>query len=178
MQPYVLQASQGQIMTVSLQGSEAVMTLLRSNQEAIDTASYQTRSWTGQLPADDRYTIQVSGAGAYTLEVAITPLTRPTQTPIQRVTFTPGKTGTTVTGQIEPNQIQRYLLKAKRGQTLDVKVLQGTAGFSTIAPNGQRLGGSTSGTRNWQGRLPQEGDYTVEVTASETGSYAIALEIL
>lgn len=177
-QPYVLQASQGQIMTVSLQGSEAMMTLLRSNQEAIDTASYQTRSWTGQLPADDRYTIQVSGAGSYTLEVAITPLARPAQAHIQRVTFTPGKTGTTVTGQLEPNQIQRYLLKAKRGQMLGVKVLQGNAGFSTIAPNGQRLGGSATGTKSWQGRLPQEGDYTIEVTASETGGYALALEIL
>lgn len=179
MQPYVLQASQGQIMTVTLQGTEAVMNVLRSNQDAIDTASYQTRSWTGQLPADDRYTIQVFGIGTYTLEIAITPLARSTQAFIQRVTFAPGKTGTTVTGQLVPNQIQRYLLQAKRGQTLDVKVLQGNAGISAIAPNGQRLsGGSATSTKSWQGRLPQEGDYTLEVTANAAGSYAIALEVL
>ncbi|XGV95954.1 MAG: protein kinase [Leptolyngbya sp. BL-A-14] len=177
-QPYVLQASQGQIMTVTLQGAGAAMNLLRSNQEAIDTASYQTRSWTGQLPADDRYTIQVSSAGTYTLEVSITPLVRSEQATIQRVTFAPGKTGTTVTGQLVPNQIQRYLLKAKRGQILNVKVLEGAAGFSAIAPNGQRLGSSTTGTKSWQGRLPQEGDYTLEVTTNAAGSYAIALDVL
>ncbi|MBW4471269.1 MAG: serine/threonine protein kinase [Stenomitos rutilans HA7619-LM2] len=177
-QPYVLQASQGQIMTVTLEGAEAVMNVLRSNQEAIDAASYQTRSWTGQLPADDRYTIQVSGTGAYTLEIAITPLVRSAQAAIQRVTFAPGKTGTTVTGQLAPNKVQRYLLQAKRGQTLDVKVLQGNAGISAIAPNGQRLSGSAIGTKSWQGRLPQEGDYTLEVTGNAAGSYAIALEVL
>ncbi|MBW4691992.1 MAG: serine/threonine protein kinase [Lyngbya sp. HA4199-MV5] len=177
-QPYVLQASQGQIMTVTLQGTETSMNILRSNQDAIDAASYQTHSWTGQLPADDRYTIQVSGTGAYTLEIAITPLARSSQASIQRVTFAPGKSGTTVTGQLLPNQIQRYLLQAKRGQTLDVKVLQGNAGISAIAPNGQRLSGGTNGTKSWQGRLPQEGDYTLEVTANTPGGYAIALEVL
>ncbi|MBW4582156.1 MAG: serine/threonine protein kinase [Tildeniella nuda ZEHNDER 1965/U140] len=176
MQPYVLQAAQGQIMTVTLQGADAVMNVLRSNQEAIDAASYQTRSWTGQLPADDRYTIQVSGAGAYTLEVAITPIAPSTQAQIQRVAFAPGTTGTTVTGQLEPNQIQRYLLQAKRGQMLGVKVLQGGVSFSAIAPNGQRVGSSATST-NWQGRLPQEGDYIIEVSTSQTGGYAIALEV-
>ena len=76
MQPYSLQASQGQIMSVTVQGKDAAVNLLRSNQEAIDAASYQTQSWTGQLPADDRYVIQVSSAGTYTLDVAITPLAR------------------------------------------------------------------------------------------------------
>ncbi|MBC7970374.1 MAG: serine/threonine protein kinase [Verrucomicrobia bacterium] len=177
MQPYLLQASQGQIMTVTLQGSDAVMNLLRSNQEAIDAASYRTRSWAGQLPADDRYIIQVSGAGAYTLDVAITSLVRQTQEQIQRVAFAPGNTGTTVTGQIAPNQLQRYLLNAKRGQTLTVKVLQGSVSFSAIAPNGQRMGGNATKTKSWQGRLPQEGDYTIEVSASKPGAYAIALEV-
>ena len=182
-QPYVLQASQGQIMTVTLQGADAVMNLLRSNQEAIDAASYQTRSWTGQLPADDRYTIQVSGTGTYTLEVAITPLAGltheqgSTHEQIQRVAFAPGKTGTTVTGQLEPNQIQRYLVQAKRGQRLGVKVLQGDVSFSAIAPNGQRLGNSEASTKSWQGGLPQEGDYIIEVSTSQPGGYAIALNV-
>ena len=176
-QPYVLQASQGQIMTVTLQGSDAVMNVLRSNQDAVNAAAYQTRSWTGQLPTNDRYTVQVSGTGAYTLEVAITPLASAIQAQIQRVTFASGKAGTTVTGQLTPNQIQRYLLQAKRGQMLGVKVLQGGVSFSTIAPNGQRLSNSTTSTKSWQGRLPQEGDYIVEVSTSQIGRYAIALEI-
>jgi serine/threonine-protein kinase len=178
MQPYTLQAAQGQIMSVTLQGAGVVMNLLRSNQEAIDAASHQTRSWTGQLPADDRYMIQVSGTGAYTLDVAITPLTRPTQEKIQRVAFAPGKSGTTVTGQIAPNQIQRYLLKAKQGQLLVVKVLQGSVSFSAIAPNGQRIGSNATNTKSWQGRLPQDGAYMIEVSGNEPEGYAIALEVL
>jgi serine/threonine-protein kinase len=178
MQPYILQASQGQIMSVTLQGAGAVMNLLRSNQEAIDAASHQTRSWTGQLPADDRYMIQVSGTGAYTLDVAITPLARPTQEQIQHVAFAPGSSGTTVTGQIAPNQIQRYLLKAKQGQILVVKVLQGSVSFSAIAPNGQRIGSNATNTKSWQGRLPQDGAYMIEVSGNEPEGYAIALEVL
>ena len=183
MQPYVLQASQGQIMTVTLQGTDTVMNVLRASQDAIDASSYQTKSWTGQLPADDRYTIQVSGTGAYTLEVAITPLAHslqepmPVQEQIQRVAFAPGKTGTTVTGQLNPNQLQRYLLQAKRGQVLGVKVLQGGVSVSTIAPNGQQLGSSAASTKSWQGRLPQAGDYIIEVSTSQPGGYAIALEV-
>ncbi|MBD2037175.1 serine/threonine protein kinase [Leptolyngbya sp. FACHB-321] len=178
MQPYMLQASQGQIMSVTLQGQGAVMNLLRSNQEAIDAASHQTRSWTGQLPADDRYMIQVSGTGAYTLDVAITPLARPTQEQIQQVAFAPGNSGTTVTGQIAPNQLQRYLLKAKQGQILVVKVLQGSVSFSAIAPNGQRIGSNATNTKSWQGRLPQDGAYMIEVSGNEPEGYAIALEVL
>ncbi|XHX77622.1 MAG: protein kinase [Stenomitos frigidus ULC029] len=178
MQPYSLQALQGQIMSVTLQGAAVEMNLLRSNQEAIDAASYQTRSWTGQLPADDRYVIQVSGTGTYTLDVAITPLTRPTQEKIQRVTFAPQKTGTTVTGQVASNQIQRYLLKAQQAQVLVVKVLEGNVNFSAIAPNGQRLSNNATNIKSWQGRLPQDGDYMIEVSGNEPEGYAIVLEVL
>lgn len=132
-QSYSLQASQGQIMTVTLQGTNAVMNLLRSNQEAIDAASYQTRNWVGQLPADDRYVIQVSGTGVYTLDVAITPLI-PLRQQRQRVAFALGKTGTTITGQIAPSQVQRYWLQAKQGQTLAVQVLQGNVSLARSRP--------------------------------------------
>ncbi len=102
LQPYVLEGTQGQIMTATLEGSGVTMNLLRSNQEAVDSAAYQTRSWTGQLPVDDQYLIQVSGYGPYSLDVAITPASRPTQEETQRVAFSRGMTGTTVTGQISP----------------------------------------------------------------------------
>lgn len=176
-QPYMLEAAQGQIMTVTLEGPGVVMNLLRSNQQGIDAAAYQTRSWTGQLPADDNYLIQVSGSGPYSLEVAVTPLSRPTQSEIQRVTFARSSHGTTVTGLVNPNQIRRYLLKAKRGQIIAVKVLEGKVNLSTIAPTGERLGNSNSQSRDWQGRLPVDGDYVIEVTASQRSEFALSFEI-
>jgi len=176
-QPYLLEAAEGQIMTVTLTGDGVTMNLLRSNQAAIDAAAYQTRSWTGQLPARDRYLIQVSGAGSYALDVAITPISRPTQDQTQRVKFTRGETGTTVTGEVAPRQVRRYLLSAKQGQILALKVLQGKVNLSAIAPNGQRIGGSATQSPNWQGRLPANGDYVIEVTTQKANNYALSLEV-
>lgn len=176
-QTYRLNAAKGQILTTSLHGPGVVMNVLRSNQEGIDTAAYQTRSWTGQLPSDDQYLIQVSGSGGYTLDVAITPNSRPTQDRLDRISFAPGTNGTTVTGNLTPEQIQRYLLKAQRGQLVVVKVIQGHVNFSTIAPDGQRLGGTTGNTKEWKGQLPTEGDYVVEVSAAQPEEFALTIEI-
>lgn len=177
LQSYRLSADQGQILTATLNGTGVVMNLLRSNQEGIDAAAYQTRSWTGQLPADDQYLIQVSGSGGYTLDVAITPTTRPTQEQTDRITFARGTNGTTVTGSLTPNQIRRYLLRAKRGQLVLVKVIQGQANLQAIAPNGQPIGGTTATVRDWKGQLPMDGDYVIEVSANQPGDFALSFEI-
>lgn len=176
-QPYLIKAVQGQIMTVTLEGADVTMNVLRSNQEAIDNAAYRTRSWTGQLPADDQYVIQVTGDGGYALDVAITPLSRPSQDQTERITFAPGTSGTSVTGTIAPDQLRRYILTANRGQLLVTKVLQGKVRLSAIAPNGQRIGGSATNDPNWQGRLPIEGDYVIEISTSEAGNYALSFEL-
>jgi serine/threonine-protein kinase len=176
-QPYILKATQGQIMTATLAGSGMVMNLLRSNQEAIDAAAYQTRSWTGQLPADDQYIIQVSGSGLYTLDLTITPTGRPNQVDIERLTFTPRQTGTSVTGTLSPNHLRRYLLAAQAGQLLVIKQLQGKVNLSAIAPNGQRIGSAATNAPNWQGRLPIAGDYVIEVSTAQVGNYALSLEL-
>jgi len=175
-QSYSIKASQGQVLTATLEGSGVVMNLLRSNQDGIDAAAYQTRSWTGQLPTDDQYFVQISGSGAYTLDVATTPTSRPTQERIERVIFARGTNGTTVTGAIAPQQIRRYLLKAKQGQLVLIKKLQGRVNLSAIAPGGQRIGDSTLNP-DWKGRLPSDGDYVFEITANQAGDYALSFEI-
>ena len=177
LQPYILNAFQGQIATVTLTGSSVVMNLLRSNQQGIDAAAYHTRSWTGQFPADDRYLIQVLGTGSYSLEVAMTPRSRPARTSTRRVKFARGTTGTTVTGEISADLLGRYLLNAKQGQIAIVKILQGTVNLSIISPTGERIGSSTAVSRHWQGRLPVDGDYIVEVSSSQSGAFAISFEI-
>ena len=174
---YFLKASQGQVLTATLSGSGVVMNLLRSNQNGIDAAAYQTRSWTGQLPADDQYFIQISGSGDYLLDVAATPLSRPTQDRIERVTFARGTNGTTVTGTIAPQKIRRYLLKAKQGQLVLVKKLQGNVNLIAIAPDGQQLGDNTPNAQAWKGRLPNDGDYVFEISAKQPGDYAVSFEI-
>ncbi len=176
-QSYMLTAEQGQILTATLDGPGVVMNLLRANQEGIDAAAYQTHSWTGQLPANDRYLIQVAGSGSYTLDVAVTPVDRPTQDRTERVAFARGSNGTTVTGTLSSKQIRRYLLKAKQGQIVLIKVLQGKISFSTIAPNGQRIGGSATNSKDWKGRLPIAGDYVIEISTTQPTDYALSFEI-
>ena len=176
-QTYLLKANQGQIMTATLEGGSVTMNLLRSNQEAIDAAAYQTRSWTGQLPVQDNYLIQVMGTGLYRLEVAVTPTSRPSREQTQRVSFARGRNGTTVTGKVNPTEIRRYLMEGKKGQILMVKVLQGKVDWSAIAPNGQRIGGSATDTKDWKGPMPSDGDYVIEVTADHPSQYALAFEM-
>ncbi|UZQ54404.1 hypothetical protein OOK60_18345 [Trichothermofontia sichuanensis B231] len=177
-QQYVLEALQGQVLAVQLVGAGVVMNLLRSNGQAIDAAAYRTQRWTGQLPGDDRYQIEVSGYGAYTLEVALSPATAqfpPAETGWIR--FAPGETSTTVTGEVAPGQVQRYLLAAQAQQLLVVQVLQGTIAVKTIAPNGQRLGVIAANSKTWQTRLPQAGDYLIEVSAPQASRFALRLEV-
>jgi serine/threonine-protein kinase len=46
-----------------------------------------------------------------------------------------------------------------------------------IAPNGQRIGGSTTTAKDWKGRLPMEGDYVIELSTVKPGDYALSFEI-
>ena len=174
---YILNADQGQILTATVEGAGVVMNLLRANQEGIDSAAYQTRSWTGQLPNREQYLIQVSGSGPYTLDVAVTPTSRPTQETTERVAFARGSNGTTVTGNLAPKQIRRYLLKAQQGQLVLAKVLQGKVSLIAIAPDGERIGGTAANAKEWKGRLPADGDYVIEVSAAQPTDYALSFEI-
>jgi serine/threonine protein kinase len=176
-QLYILEASQGQIMTVTLEGSGVVMDVLRSNEQRVDNSAYQTRSWMGQLPADDQYMLRVTGSGTYSVDVAITPLSRAESSETQRIKFPRGKAETTVTGTTQPSQIRRYILKAKGSQIMGVKVLQGKhITLSVLAPNGQRVGGSSSKSRDWHGKLAVDGDYTIEVSSAKAGDFALSFE--
>ncbi len=174
---YVLEATQGQLMAATLEGSSGVvMNLMRANQQGIDASAYQTRSWTGRLPATEQYTIQVTGNGVYSLDVSITPLSRSDYLDTQTIKFDRGKSATTVTGSVGANYKRQYLLKAKNRQIMAVKVVKGDVNFSAIAPNGQRIGGSSK-SREWQGRLRTNGEYTLEVSSARAENFALLVEV-
>ncbi len=186
MQPYYIEAAQGQIMTVTLDGAGVEMNLLRANGQAINSSAYRSHSWTGQLPADEEYIIEVNGSGAYSMDVAITPISNSPYSDTQLVKFERGKDSTTVTGDIRANRIRRYLLEARTRQVMAVRALKGGMArgavpselrFAVIAPNGQRIGGSSTGSRDWQGRLPMEGKYVIEVSSPKTENFALSLEV-
>ncbi len=176
-QLYTIEAAQGQIMTVTIEGTGVFMNLLQANGQAIDSSSNQTRSWTGQLPKNDRYTIEVTGNGTYSLDVAITPVSQFTDSTVQHIRFPRGQNQTTVTGKTQPTQGKRFLLKASARQVMSVRVLKGDVSVVTLAPNGQRIGGSSADSRDWKGRLPMDGEYTIEVTSKQKEDFALGFEI-
>ncbi|MCU0550705.1 MAG: serine/threonine protein kinase [Leptolyngbya sp. Prado105] len=176
-QPYTVEAAQGQIMTVSVQGTGVWMNLLQSNGQAIDGAAYQARNWTGQLPKNDQYTIQVTGTGVYSLDMTITPISQFVDSNVQHVRFPRNKNQTTVTGKLQPNKGRKYLLEALGRQVMVVRVLKGRPIVAVLAPNGRRIGGTSTGSRNWKGALPMDGEYTIEVTSERQEDFAIAFEI-
>lgn len=177
-QVYTLKALRGQIMSVSLNGSSVLMNITRANGMPLESSSIQTRSWTGTLPADDTYSVRVSGTGVHALDISITPLNREVNVQTQRLKFGVGKRGTTVTGELTPKHLNRYIVKAQNNKMMIISGVHGNVAVSLISPHGDRIGGTSVQSNSWQGRLPMDGDYILEVSADKRKSdYTLSIEM-
>ena len=178
-QVYTLKALRGQIMSVSLNGSSVLMNITRANGMPLESSSIQTRSWTGTLPADDTYSVRVSGTGIHALDISVTPLSRDvSNVGTQRLKFATGKRGTTVTGELNPKHLRRYLIKAQNNKMIIISGVLGDVAVSLISPHGDRIGGTSVQSNSWQGRLPMDGDYVLEVSTDKRKSdYSLSVEM-
>ena len=177
-QVYTLKALRGQIMSVSLNGSSVLMNITRANGTPLESSSIQTRSWTGTLPADDIYSIRVSGTGVHALDISVTPLNREVNVQTQRLKFATGRRGTTVTGELNPKHMKRYIVKAQNTKMMLINGVLGNVTVSLISPHGDRIGGTSVQSNSWQGRLPMDGDYVLEVSADKRKSnYSLSVEM-
>ena len=61
---------------------------------------------------------------------------------------------------------------------MTVQIKQGDVNVAIIAPNGQTIGNAVKGTPQWQGQLPSDGDYIIEVSAPNQSDYVINIEAL
>jgi len=96
----------------------------------------------------------------------------------ERINFDKNSTQTTITNSITTNQIKRYLLNCGSGQRMTLQIRQGNINMAIIAPNGQKIGNAVNGAPQWQGQLPSEGDYIIEVSARNQSDYTINIEVL
>ncbi len=177
-QTYTLKALRGQIMSASLNGSSVLMNISRANGMPLETSSLQTRSWTGTLPADDTYSVQVSGTGVYALDLSVTPLNREVPVGTQRLKFPLGKASTTVTGTLKPKQVKRYITKVQNNKMMILSGSLDDVMVTVTTPRGERIGGSTVQSKSWQGRLPMDGDYVIEVATDKVKSdYQLSIEM-
>ncbi|CAD0228851.1 conserved hypothetical protein [Planktothrix agardhii] len=122
---------------------------------------------------------------------ANSPTTSPTPTPIptptpsispqannatERVKFDPGTTGATVTGMIKPTEKRQYKLECAAGQKMSVDVKEGTVDINILDPNGKNIG-TIKNSKTWQGELPINGDYTIEVSGSKEANFKLNIDV-
>ena len=94
----------------------------------------------------------------------------------ERVSFEPGATGITLRNSLPDNKSKRYLVECNSGQSMTVKVPEGTVSAAIIAPNGEKVATANS-TTPWQGQLPSSGDYTIEISGDNKANYGVKIEV-
>jgi len=125
--------------------------------------------WTGVLPADGDYTVEVASTGGqayYQLKVWIDASYMDPLGLVQRISFAPGTFSGTGLGSVIRASTDSWLLTARAGQTMDVTVQPGPGTgttFDVSAPNGGLMTAPDART-TWSGVLPMDGDYRVAVS--------------
>jgi len=178
---YVLRAFAGQTMEVIITSPNNDVLLTIVGADGIPLKRYVDGSaeWRGVLPSTQDYFIEAVSVGAatsYELTVWISPL-GPSE-PI-RIQFAPGATSATIEGTLEPGDLDRYVLRAMRGQMMEVRVSPASA----VAISVQGQDGSlwsvppSEGTLRIE-RLPATQDYTITLAAvPSTGTTFYTMEV-
>ncbi len=128
-----------------------------------------TGSWSGILPTTQDYVITLgtpTGAPAsYTLQVTIPPLgTTVPQSAPRRITFQAGAIAAVVQGKTATPGQDRFILRARGGQTMTVQVAsaQGNVIVIIYGADGNVLISDHAGATNWTGQLPTTQDYIID----------------
>ncbi len=182
---YTFKGEQGQQLTASLEKEGILLTVLAPNQVPIGADSVRVTRYQGTLPLSGEYTIQLSPVEGIdesnyklklSLENPVAPIPAPPQTSSpptpsvevptvesESISFPDGKTATRISGRTGGRQqIKRYLVNVKSGQQLSVAVIKGAVTLDIRNPNG-RLLEDASRLLNWQGQVPDSGDYQIDV---------------
>jgi hypothetical protein len=97
------------------------------------------------------------------------------QSRTQRIQFAPGAVSDVVEGSVVRGTRDIYLMRARRGQTITLKVtsIEQNAVFDIQAPDGTFLREEAT---SWSGVLPSTGDYSAIVSATR-GNASYRLEV-
>ncbi len=186
---YSFRALANQTLTASLNvpATTAYIDVFGINSGSLLSPASKATSWTGTLPRNDVYVIEVIPAGgqviSYSLTVSITGGTSGgsvTPTPGGSIAFATGTTMKTVSGSIAAGQLVTYTINAGAGvpMILDVTSPATDVYLGLIQPNGTVLLGTASHWIHWQGLLPQSGIYTIQLLGGAAAdTYSLSARI-
>lgn len=170
---YVLQAQQGQIMSVEITSPNNDVLLSVTGEDGTPLKRYQNGppSWTSQLPATQDYfidAVSVGPATAYTLRVWVE---SPDETGPEQIEFAPNATSTSRSGALPDGGTKEYVLAASAGQIMQVQTTGYSApvAFTIHSPSGLSWSGEAQGSEVYT--------YTAQVTLPEDGDYMVTLSV-
>jgi hypothetical protein len=97
----------------------------------------------------------------------------------RRINFQRGRTTTVIKGTVPADGFNYYYLRARSGQTLIAHITstKGTAVFTIIGRQSDRLLEGAAGVTDWTGELPASEDYELHVGAAGGRGDAYTLEV-
>jgi LysM repeat protein len=120
--------------------------------------------------------IQIPGGQVATPTPTATPSTTPTP---QRISFAPGTTSATVSGNLPADGDVHYVIRAEAGQLLEVNVTAAhTVHLTIYGANGVVIFDQPDGIPFFRGTLPDTGDYQLVIEAdTQATSYSMTVMI-
>lgn len=140
-------------------------------------ARYLTQGSATQLPGPPS-----AGTGGSAAQLPSPPSAGTGDTATLRVRFAPGTNGVELAGALAPGESRRYILGARAGQNLVVRVAHRSGprtDFQIFHPDGSLLMAMTPTDKAYRGRLFLSGDHVVEVInrGGRTAEYTVTFRI-
>ena len=185
---WILRARAGQTMQVMVDSVEddTVFAVFGPGRAVLGSVNSYTEDeemyWSGTLPADMDYAIEVTTVGPathYEIKVAIDAAAWVPLGQLERLSFAPGTSSGRASAAALLGTADSWYLGARAGQymAVDVTSLEANSTFDVFAPDGQLMTAPADRT-TWTGSLPQNGDYRVEVRPTRgNATYTISATI-
>ncbi len=173
---YVLRAQAGQLLEVSVSSQRRVtLTVYTPGGRALASKVETETSFRGYLPVTGDYVLKVASARR------ATPFTLTVSIP-QRIRFARGATAALLSGNLKAEQGLEYILRAKKGQLLELSVTAPEATDTDAVPlqlvvygvDGSVLKSGMGEGSTFRGYLPATQDYLVKVRA---GNRAVSFNL-
>jgi hypothetical protein len=170
---YVLRAGAGQLMDISVSPANSVQLILYGvDGTVLRSGMGEGSSWRGVIPSSQDYIIALRSGGqdvSYTMKVIIP----------RRISFKRGAVSASLKGNLRANQSQYFVLRALKGQTLEVNLTPRHNVQLTVTGANSGVLPSVRGPRsNYRARLPFTQDYILLLKAGGSPvSYSLKVTV-